>query len=68
MDDLNEYHPVAVFLSEVMRCEQCGFPCEMKENASMASCQRHLDQLVKSGKVRITVTWQDVKEIPIIRR
>jgi hypothetical protein len=55
--------PAALFLSEVMRCEDCEYPCVARENSSQANCERHMRELLKDGKVSITVSWRKYIEI-----
>ena len=59
-------NPVALFLSKVVRCEDCEYPCRLKEQASQAACERHMRQLLDEGKVRIGIQWVNI--IPIKRR
>ena len=59
-------NPVALFLSKVVRCEDCEYPCRLKEQASQAACASHMKQLLNEGKVHIGIQW--TRAIPIKRR
>ena len=59
-------NPCAVFLSRVMRCEECEYPCQAKENSSYANCETHMKKLLEEGKVGIKIVWR--KGIKLVRR
>ena len=61
------YHsPATYFLSHVMRCEECEYPCQAKEQSSYANCESHMKKLLEEGKVGIKIVWR--KEIKLERR
>ena len=57
-----ERSPVAVFLAASVPCDKCAYPCEAKENSSTANCEKHMEALVKQGKVEIVIQWIKPKE------
>ena len=59
-------NPFALFLSEILRCEDCEFPCEAKEHSSQANCERHMRELLRDGKISITIVWH--KDITLKRK
>ena len=52
-----ERNPRAVFLASVMRCEDCEYPCEARENSSQANCERHMEELLQEKKVSVSSQW-----------
>ena len=59
------HDPVAVMLSETMRCEDCEYPCVAKEYSSYANCEHHMQQLLEEKKIGVVVYWN--REIELKR-
>jgi len=49
--------PAARLLSETVRCEDCVYPCALKEKASRYTCEKHMEELINQKKVEVRVTW-----------
>lgn len=56
-------YPMATFLSLMVGCDDCEYPCEAKENSSEYNCRSHMIELIKAGKVSVVIRWK--KEIDL---
>lgn len=52
-------NPAAVFLANIVSCEDCPYPCNARERSSQANCEEHMSKLLQDGKIHILIQWKD---------